>query len=113
MRDQSRLCAIKTAHTIIWVFFASCVAGIPVAAWQGRFALAAWLVGFVALECAVLAFNAGRCPLQGLAAPYTSDRSANFDIYLPAWLAGRTMIIFGPLFACGVVFAAWRWAGAP
>jgi hypothetical protein len=37
----------------------------------------------VLIECIILAANQGRCPLTGLAAGYTEQRTANFDIYLP------------------------------
>ncbi len=55
------------------------------------------------IECLVLVFNRGRCPLTDVAGRYTSARSANFDIYLPVWLARYNKEIFG------VVFAVWRW----
>jgi hypothetical protein len=35
----------------------------------------------------VLWLNGWRCPLTDVAARYTDDRRANFDIYLPEWLA--------------------------
>ncbi|OQW63480.1 MAG: hypothetical protein A4S17_06950 [Proteobacteria bacterium HN_bin10] len=106
----TRLRVVKTLHTLIWAFFASCVFAIPWAAWFGSLRLALLLIAIVLVEVAVLALNAWRCPLQDVAARYTSDRSGNFDIYLPAWLAQRTMIIFGPLFALGLLATALRWA---
>jgi hypothetical protein len=39
-----------------------------------------------------------------VAARYTDDRRANFDIYLPEWLARQNKEIFGPLYAAGVVY---------
>ena len=39
-----------------------------------------------------------RCPLTDLAARYTDDRRANFDIYLPLWLAANNKRIFGSVF---------------
>ena len=47
-----------------------------------------------------------------LAARYTDDRRANFDIYLPVWLARYNKHVFGPLYVAGVVFAAVRCLGA-
>jgi hypothetical protein len=110
MKAAARLHAIKLVHTLIWAFFAACVFAIPVAAWVGRLDYALALIAVVMIEVLVLVLNAWRCPLQDVAARYTSDRSGNFDIYLPAWLAQRTMIIFGPLFAIGVIATALRWA---
>ena len=60
----------------------------------------------------MLAFNGMRCPLTDVASRYTTERQANFDIYLPLWLARHNQRIFGTLYAAGVAYtaAAW-WAG--
>jgi len=58
--------------------------------------------------CTILAANQGRCPLTGLAARYTEQRTANFDIYLPLWLARHNKTIFGALFVAGVLFVLGR-----
>jgi hypothetical protein len=47
--------------------------------------------------------------LTDLAGHFTADRTDNFDIYLPLWLAGRNKEIFGTLFVIGELFALWRW----
>lgn len=83
MNAAAKLRAIKLAHTLVWAFFAGCVLALPFAAWLGERQLAALLAGAVALEVLVLVFNRLRCPLTALAARYTEDRRANFDIYLP------------------------------
>ena len=53
--------------------------------------------------------NRMRCPLTGVAARYTDDRRANFDIYLPEWLARSNKQIFGILYAAAVLFLVARW----
>ncbi len=55
--------------------------------WFSAFGWAAALSALVLVEVAVLLANRMRCPLTGVAARYTKDRSPNFDIYLPVWLA--------------------------
>jgi hypothetical protein len=50
-----------------------------------------------------------RCPLTGVAARYTDDRRDNFDIYLPLWLARYNKLIFGSLFAAGLLFTLACW----
>ena len=82
---------------------------LPVAAQLRRFRWAAALTAIVLIECAILAANHFRCPLTDVAARYTSDRAANFDIYLPLWLAAHNQFIFGALFIAGAVFALSRW----
>ena len=65
--------------------------------------------GLVLVECGVLAANRGRCPLTDLAAQHTERRTANFDIYLPLWLAQYNKTIFGALFLAGALFVLARW----
>ena len=102
--SAERLRAIKLLHTAVWAVFAGCIVAIPVLAWQGRFRAAAVLAGIVLGEVAVLWLNRWRCPLTAVAARYTDDRRANFDIYLPEWLARYNKQIFGPLYAAGVAY---------
>jgi len=103
------LVGIKLLHTVIWLFFAGCILAIPLAAYQSQFFRVAVLSGMVLMECAVLALNRGRCPLTDLAGRYTPERTANFDIYLPLWLARRNKTIFGTLFVVGELFSLSRW----
>ena len=110
MNPGTMLRAVKIAHTAIWAFFVFAIGAIWVFAALGNFTAAACAIGIVMIEVVVLGFNQGRCPLGAVVERYTDDRAANFDIYLPAWLAGRTKPIFGPLFAGGVLFTIIRWA---
>lgn len=103
------LVGIKLLHTAVWLFFAGCIVAIPVTGARGHYLWSVSLTGIVLVECAILAGNRGRCPLTDLAARYTGERAANFDIYLPLWLARHNKTIFGILFALGVLFVAGRW----
>ena len=96
-------------HTAIWLFFAACIVAIPVAGVLRLFACAAVLSTLVLLECLILAINQGRCPLTDLAGHYTANRTENFDIYLPLWLARHNKAIFGTLFVAGDVYVLVRW----
>lgn len=109
MSTTNRLRAVRLLHTLAWAFFAACVVAIPVAAWAGRIAIAARLIGIVFVEVLILAANAWSCPLTAVAARYTDDRRANFDIYLPEWLARHNKSIFGALYVAGAVMTAVRW----
>jgi hypothetical protein len=44
-----------------------------------------------------------------VAGRYTKDRTENFDIYLPLWLARRNKTVFGALFVIGELFLLWQW----
>lgn len=100
---------IKFAHTVVWAFFAGAILAIPVFAALGQFNWVVILTVLIMVEVIVLAANGLRCPLTGIAAKYTEDRRANFDIYLPLWLATWNKQVFGALFVSGMVFAFARW----
>jgi hypothetical protein len=103
------LTAIKLLHTVIWAILAGSILVLPLAGVLRRFRWAAILTGLVLLECGVLAVNRGRCPLSDLARQFTADGTANFDIYLPNWLAQHNKVVFGVLFIAGelVVLGCW------
>lgn len=110
MNTQARaLVAVKIAHTVAWAFFVACILAIPVASWLGHHTAAAWLIGIVMAEVAILVVNGWRCPLTSLAARFTDERHDNFDIYLPLWLARHNKLIFGVIFCLGVAFATLNW----
>ena len=100
---------VKIVHTLAWATFAGCIVMLPVAAYLENFRLAALLMAIVLVEVAVLVANRFRCPLTDIAARYTTDRSANFDIYLPLWIARYNKEIFGSLFVAGILFTLFRW----
>jgi hypothetical protein len=101
--------AVKIVHTLAWVLFASCIVALPVAAYLKDFQLAALLIAIVLVEVVVLFANHFRCPLTTVAARYTTDRRANFDIYLPLWIARYNKEIFGSLFVAGILFTLVQW----
>lgn len=105
-----RLFAVKALHTLAWALFAACILAIPLVSWNGAHDAAAWLIAIVFVEVLVLALNRWSCPLTAVAARYTDDRRANFDIFLPEWLARYNKQIFGPLYVIGCLFAFANWA---
>jgi hypothetical protein len=110
--DAARiLFRIRLLHTAAWVVFATGTLAVPVALAFGAFAAALWASALIWVECAILIVNGMHCPLTGVAARYTADRSDNFDIFLPAWLARYNKLIFGTIFAVSeiwLVFVWWR-----
>lgn len=101
---------LKLVHTVIWAFFVIAIFAVWVFAASGIIVGAIWAIAVVLLEVAILGFHRGQCPLGKIAERFTDNRAKNFDIYLPAWLAGRTKSIFGSLLFGGVVLTALRWA---
>ncbi len=105
--------AVKLVHTAVWAFFAGSIVAIPCFAWVGRLREALILIAVVLVEVLVLVVNRWRCPLTGVAARYTQDRRANFDIFLPEWLARHNKLIFGALYVAGTLFTLARWRHWP
>lgn len=103
------LTAIKALHTVVWALLAGAIVSLPFLAAHGSFRWAAIFSIVVLVECGILLANGWRCPLTDLAAKYTADRSPNFDIYMPNWLARHNKTIFGTLFLVNeaIVLAKW------
>lgn len=111
MKTNTSLLAVKIFHTIAWAFFAGCILAIPFYAWLGDITKAALLCAVVFIEVLILIVNSWSCPLTHVAARYTEDRQANFDIYLPLWLARYNKEIFGSLYIAGILYTLVRWLG--
>jgi hypothetical protein len=109
MSPEHSLIFIKLVHTAIWAVMATAILVIPIAAMRARFRIAACLTALVVVECLVLWLNHGRCPLTDIAARFATESNANFDIYLPLWLAEHNKTIFGGLFAAGELVWLWQW----
>ena len=106
----SMLRVIKVVHTVAWAALVAVILAIPVMAWLNRLTAVVLLTAIMLAEVAVLLANGWRCPLTLLAGRYTDDRRANFDIYLPLWLAANNKRIFGTIFVGGLMFSVWRLA---
>ena len=107
--EAGMLTTIKVLHAVIWALLAAAIVVLPFLAGQGAFRWATILSAVILVEGAVLLANNWRCPLTDLAAEYTADRSPNFDIYMPSWLARHNKAIFGALFLVNeaVVLVEW------
>jgi hypothetical protein len=107
--ETGMLTAIKVLHTVVWALLAGAIVVLPLLAGHGAFGWTAILSAVILVEGAVLLANGWRCPMTDLAAKYTADRSPNFDIYMPNWLARHNKTIFGALFLVNeaLVLAEW------
>lgn len=109
MTVSSKLLLVRLAHTVIWAIFASMIMYILYAGIAGSVTTGVFVcIGAVIVESSVLVLCGWRCPLTILAYRYTEDRSSNFDIFLPAWLAEHNKSIFGILFLIGLLLVAYR-----
>ena len=104
------LWSVRLVHTLAWALFVAAIFAIPILAVYDQLTWALVLSALVWGEVAVLYVNDLRCPLTGVAERYTDRRAANFDIFLPLWLARNNKQIFGPLFAAAELFLLLQWA---
>ena len=94
---------IKIIHTIIWAIMVAAILYILYCGLTNQFNLLLWIsIGLIFLEGLALLLNKWRCPLTSIAAQYTPDRTDNFDIYLPIFLAKYTKTVFSALFVIGL-----------
>lgn len=95
MESKTKLTLIKSIHTAIWVFMNVVIFYMLYAAISNKLDRWLWIgYGFVFLEWLILLIFKSHCPLNLLARKYTNSTQDNFDIYLPAWLAKYTKLIY-------------------
>jgi len=88
LRNERKLILIKLVHTAIWIFFSVVIFYLLYAALTDRIDTWFWVAAaLVGLEILVLLLFRMSCPLTVMARRYSSSTRANFDIYLPEWLA--------------------------
>ncbi|MCF8462022.1 MAG: hypothetical protein K9G46_14975 [Flavobacteriales bacterium] len=98
------LILIKSFHSLIWVVFVIFIGFILWGGITDNVNVYSWLaVIAIVFEGVVLLFFKGSCPLTKVARKYSDSSKANFDIYLPEWLARYNKRIFGSLFLLGVI----------
>lgn len=109
MNNENTLRLVKVLHTAIWLVMAPASLYILYAGITNTFNK--WLWGSIALlvgESVVLVANKWTCPLTPIAMKYTSDRSENFDIYLPRVVAKYNKIIFGTVLVVGLILVVYN-----
>ena len=109
MKGETKLTLIKSIHTAIWLFFNVVILYMLYAAIAHKLDRWLWLgYGFIALEGLTLLTFKSHCPLNLLARRYTRSTQANFDIYLPSWLAKYTKLIYTTIFGVILVITLYQ-----
>jgi hypothetical protein len=97
---MSKLSMIKTAHTLIWVFFNVVLFYMAYAVIVNRIDKFVWIgMGCIVVEWIVLLYFHWQCPFTILARKYSDSTKDNFDIYIPNWLAKYNKPIYITLFS--------------
>ncbi len=106
------LMLLKTIHTVIWAIMASANVTAFYLAFVGQFNIGFFVaVTLLGGEIIVILINSGRCPLTKVMAEYTDQRQANFDIYLPKWLAKNNIKGFAILMILEILIVLVRRLG--
>ena len=100
---------IKLIHTLIWIFFNVVIAYLYYAVITGSIDKWVWIgIGLILLEGMILLIFKNSCPVTIIARKYTSSTRANFDIYLPEWLARNNKLIYSILFLIVLIILFWK-----
>ncbi|PSB26274.1 hypothetical protein [Stenomitos frigidus] len=109
MESNIKLMLIKVVHTLIWIFFNGVIFYMLYAVIAHKLDRWLWIgYGFVCLEGLILLTFKSHCPLNLLARKYTNSTKANFDIYLPSWLAKYTKLIYTTIFAIIIIITLYQ-----
>ena len=85
---ERMLLLIKLLHTFIWVFFNVVIFYMLYAVTLGSIDRWLWIgYGLIGAESLTLLLFKFYCPLTVWARRYSDSPAANFDIFLPEWLA--------------------------
>jgi hypothetical protein len=100
---------IRLVHTLIWLFFNVVISYLYYAVIVGDIDKWVWIgIGLILLEGVVLLIFKKTCPITIIARKYTNSAKANFDIYLPEWLARNNKLIYSTLFIIVLVILFWK-----
>ena len=109
MRDESKLILIKTIHTIIWIFFNVVIFYMLYAAITNKLDYRLW-IGYCLfiLEGIILLAFKFFCPLTIMARKYSNSTKANFDIYIPNWLARYNKTIYTTILMIVIIITTYQ-----
>lgn len=109
MSDNVKLILTKSIHTLIWLFFNVVIFYMLYAVIVNKIDKWVWYgLGFFLLEGLILVIFKNYCPLTLIARKYSDSRKANFDIYIPEWLAENNKLIYTSLLGVIVIILIFR-----
>lgn len=109
MKKETKLVLIKIIHTLIWVFFNVVIFYMLYAALTNKLDKWLWIgYGLFVLEGITLLLFKFFCPLTVMARKYSDSPKANFDIYLPHWLAKYNKLIYTSLLGVIIIITIYQ-----
>lgn len=112
MSASAKLVLIRLLHTVIWVLLSAVIFYLLYAVMADRIdSWFWWGLGLVGLEIATLLLFRLSCPLTVIARRYSDSQRANFDIFLPEWLARHNKTIYSVIMVAVLAGLVWRLVG--
>lgn len=100
---------IKSIHTLIFLFFASCIGVVVYSAITGWITSLTWIAFWlVVLEASIFMGNGWRCPLTLYAEKLGAKNGSVADIFLPLWFAQRLPFISSMIFGVATIVVLLR-----
>ncbi|OGX86735.1 hypothetical protein BEN47_12165 [Hymenobacter lapidarius] len=114
MTAKGKLLLIRLAHTLVWAFFVAAIGYVVYSGLADKITAHTWVAsGLVLAEGVLLLLFNRRCPLTILARKYSHSYRANFDIFLPEWLARHNQVVFTSIYMAGLVLLAYQLVQQP
>ena len=109
MKDNTKLVLVKLLHTVIWIFFNVVIFYLLYAVIINKIDIWVWVcLAFIGLEVFILLIFRSVCPVTLIAERYSDSDRANFDIYLPHWLAKYNKRIYSVIVLIALVILVYR-----
>ena len=109
MNVETKLVLIKSIHTLVWLFFNFVIFYMFYAVLVNKLNIWLWIgYGLFLLEGITLLIFKFFCPLTIIARKYSDSTKANFDIYLPNWLAKYNKAIYTSILGLIIIITLFR-----
>jgi len=109
MNREIKLISIKILHTLIWIFFNIVIFYLLYAVIVNKIDRWVWVCIFlITLEGLTLLIFKNVCPVTIAAKKYSDSDKANFDIYLPNWLAKYNKPIYTSIVGNALIILFYR-----
>ena len=109
MNREIKLISIKILHTLIWIFFNIVIFYLLYAVIVNKIDRWVWVCIFlITLEGLTLLIFKNVCPVTIAAKKYSDSDKANFDIYLPNWLAKYNKPIYTSIVGIALIILFYR-----
>ncbi|MFZ1323463.1 MAG: hypothetical protein WAT71_18075 [Ignavibacteria bacterium] len=109
MTDYSKLVLTRLIHTVIWLIFNVVIFYLLYAVIVNKIDKWVWYgLGFFLMEGLILIIFKNFCPLTLIARKYSDSTKANFDIYIPEWLAKNNKLIYSGILGIVILILIYR-----